>query len=107
MSKTEVEAILGSPSTKATIKANGDSYYYISSTVETQAFFDPKETDRKIFAIRFDTLDQVQSFAQYGLQDGRIIDLNTRRTPTRGREFTVLQQLFGNIGVGGFPGTTK
>jgi hypothetical protein len=35
---------------------------------------------------------------RYGLEDGRVIDLATRTTPTFGRELTVLQQLFGNIG---------
>lgn len=104
MSKTEVQALLGSPSTTATVNFSGDSYYYISSRVETQGFLDPKETERNIFAIRFDQLDQVQSFAQYTLEDGRIIDVNTRKTPTRGREFTILQQLFGNIGAGSLLG---
>ena len=104
MSKSEVQGILGSPSTTATINFAGDSYYYISSTVEQQAFFDPKETDRKVFAIRFDRDDRVQSFANYGLQDGRIIDINSRKTPTRGRELTILQQLFANIGAGGLAG---
>jgi len=100
MSKTEVQALLGSPSTTATVNRTGDSYYYISSRVETQGFFKPKETERSIFAIRFDQIDQVQSFAQYTLEDGQIIDVNSRKTPTRGREFTILQQLFGNIGAG-------
>ena len=104
MSKTEVRALLGSPSTTATIKLAGDSFYYISSKVETQGFFEPKETERSVFAIRFNDLDQVQSFAQYTLQDGQIINVNSRKTPTKGREFTILQQLFGNIG-GGLPGT--
>ena len=104
MSKTEVTALLGSPSTTATVNFTGDSYYYISSKVETQGFLDPKETERSIFAIRFDQTDQVQSFAQYTLEDGQIIDVNTRTTPTRGREFTILQQLFGNIGAGGLLG---
>ena len=101
MSKAEVESILGSPSTTATINFSGDSYYYISSTVEQQAFFDPTVTDRKIFAVRFDQGDQVANFANYGLEDGRIIDFNTRKTPTRGKEFTILQQLFSNLGGGG------
>jgi len=104
MSKTEVEAILGSPSTTATIKKTGDSYYYISSKIETQGFLDPKETERSIFAIRFDEYDQVQSFAQYGLQDGQVININSRKTPTRGRELTILKQLFSNIG-GKLPGS--
>jgi len=103
MSKTEVNALLGSPSTTATVNYTGDSFYYISSKVETQGFFDPKETERGIFAIRFNQYDQVASFAQYTLEDGQIVDVNTRKTPTRGREFTILQQLFGNIG-GALPG---
>ncbi len=104
MSKTEVTALLGSPSTTATVNYSGDSFYYISSKVETQGFLDPKETERSIFAIRFDQVDQVQSFAQYSLEDGQIINVNSRKTPTRGREFTILQQLFGNIGGGSLVG---
>ena len=38
MPKSEVEALLGSPSTKASIALQGDSYYYISSKVEQTAF---------------------------------------------------------------------
>jgi len=98
MSKTEVEALLGSPSTTATINFSGDSYYYISSIVEQRSFLDPQEVDRTVVAIRFGQLDQVESFAQYGLQDGQIVDFNTRKTPTHGKEMTILQQMFSNIG---------
>ena len=98
MTKAQLESLLGSPSTTATIKFSGDSYYYISSTVEQTAFFKPKEVDRKVFAVRFDQNDQVTSFALYGLEDGQVININTRTTPTRGRELSVLQQIFGNIG---------
>ncbi len=101
MSKSEVEEILGSPSTTASVVLQGDSYYYISSTTEQTAFLKPKEIDREVIAIRFDQNDQVTSFAQYGLEDGRIIDLNTRETPTKGREYTFLQQFFGSIGKPG------
>jgi outer membrane protein assembly factor BamE (lipoprotein component of BamABCDE complex) len=98
MSKTEVEAILGSPSTTATISTSGDSYYYISSTLEQTAFFKPKVTDRQIFAVRFDRDDRVEKFANYGLEDGVIVDFISRETPTRGKELGVLQQLFQNLG---------
>lgn len=98
MTKAQVQSLLGSPSTTATVKYAGDSYYYISSTVEQTAFFDPKEVDRKVFAVRFDQNDQVTNFALYGLEDGRIININSRTTPTRGRELSILQQIFGNIG---------
>ena len=99
MSKAEVEATLGSPSTTATVRTAGDSYYYISSVFEQQAFFDPQEVDRKVLAIRFDANDQVESFATYQLQDGEIVNVNTRKTPTAGRDLTVLQQIFANLGT--------
>jgi len=101
MAKSEVEGILGSPSTTASINYQGDSYYYISSTTEQRAFLNAKEVDRQVIAIRFDQNDQVASLGQYGLEDGKIININTRTTPTRGRELTMIQQIFGNIGKPG------
>ena len=98
MSKAEVEALLGSPSTTATIATEGDSYYYISSKLETKAFLTPVETERKVLAIRFDDNDQVASFGNYGLQDGKIINFNPNATPTKGKELTVLQQILTNAG---------
>lgn len=104
MPKPEVEALLGSPSTTATVNMTGDSYYYISSVVEQTAFFEPKEVDRKVLAVRFDQFEQVESFAQYGLEDGQVVNISDRRTPTRGKELTILQQLFSNIGRFQAPG---
>ena len=98
MSKAEVEAILGTPSTTATIDVDGDSYYYISTVTEQKAFMKPKVIDRKVFAIRFDRNGLVKSFALYGLEDGQIVNISDRKTPTRGRELTILQQIFANIG---------
>lgn len=100
MSKAEVEGILGSPSTTASVNMQGDSYYYISSTTKGRAFLAPTETNREIIAVRFNQADQVQSTAQYGLQDGRIIDINTRKTVVVGSEQSLLAQLFRNVGVG-------
>jgi len=99
MAKSEVQGILGSPSTTAGVNFQGDSYYYISSTTEQRAFLNAKEVDRQVIAIRFDQNDQVASLGQYGLEDGKIVDINSRTTPTKGRELTILQQLFGNIGA--------
>jgi outer membrane protein assembly factor BamE (lipoprotein component of BamABCDE complex) len=104
MAKSEVEGILGSPSTTASVNYQGDSYYYISSTTEQTAFLNAKEIDRQVIAIRFNQNDQVANLGQYGLEDGKIIDINSRTTPTKGRELTILQQLFGNIGKPGAGG---
>jgi outer membrane protein assembly factor BamE (lipoprotein component of BamABCDE complex) len=94
MPKSEVEAVMGSPSTSASINYQGDSYYYITSVTQGRAFLDPVEIRREVVAIRFDQNDQVQSVAQYGLEDGRIIELNTRKTPVAGQEFNILRELF-------------
>ena len=50
MSKVEVEALLGSPSTTATINLSGDSYYYISSVVEQHAFLTVDDGQRAFAA---------------------------------------------------------
>lgn len=105
MPKSEVEGILGSPSTTASVNYQGDSYYYISSTTEQRAFLNPKEVDRQVIAIRFDQNDQVANLGQYGLEDGKVIDINSRTTPSKGRELTIIQQLLGNIGKPGPGGT--
>jgi outer membrane protein assembly factor BamE (lipoprotein component of BamABCDE complex) len=104
MSKSEVEGILGSPSTTASVNLQGDSYYYISSITQGRAFLDPKEVSREVIAVRFNQGDQVVSTAQYGLQDGRIIDINTRKTLIAGSDLSILQQLF-RTGVNVGPGT--
>ena len=97
MTKAEVESILGSPSTTATVDIDGDSYYYISSVTKQTAFFKPEIVDRKVFAIRFDRDGRVKSFALYGLEDGQIVNISDRTTPTPGREMTILQQIFSNL----------
>ncbi len=94
MSRAEVEALLGSPSTTATIESLNDSYYYISSTTKQTAFLKPKEVDRRVLAIRFDRNGLVKSFAIYGLEDGQIVNINDRKTPVAGREMGILASLF-------------
>jgi outer membrane protein assembly factor BamE (lipoprotein component of BamABCDE complex) len=104
MSKTEVEGILGSPSTTASVNLQGDSYYYITSTTVSRSFLTPQEVNRQVIAVRFDKGDQVESFAQYGLEDGRIININDRTTPVPGAEFSLLKELFRSgtrVGPGG------
>ncbi len=94
MTKAEVEALLGSPSTTATIESLNDSYYYISSTTKQTAFLKPQEVDRRILAIRFDRNGMVRSFAVYGLEDGQIVNISDRETPAAGKEAGILASLF-------------
>jgi outer membrane protein assembly factor BamE (lipoprotein component of BamABCDE complex) len=92
MSKLEVEGILGTPSTTASVHYKGDSYYYITSITTSKAFL-TEETQREVIAVRFDENDRVRSFAQYGLEDGRVIDVNSRQSPVYGEDNSVLSAL--------------
>ena len=76
-----------------------DGWYYVASTVEHFAYYEPEVIDRRVVAILFDDQDFVRAVNTYGLEDGRIIDLETNTTPTFGRELTIIEQAFGNIGV--------
>ena len=98
MSKTEVVSVLGSPSTTASAVVQGDSYYYITSITEGRAFLAAKETSREVIAIRFDRNDQVQSFAQYGMQDGRVIDMNGNKTAVLGEDTSLIKKLLRGAG---------
>ena len=39
-----------------------------------------------------------RAVAYYGLKDGKVFDFISRTTPTRGKEVTILQEFFGNVG---------
>ncbi len=102
---SDVLDILGSPSTTSAIDAS--TWYYIYSKAETTAFFHPEVTDRRVLAITFNDSNKVNNLKYYGLEDGKVISYVDRQTPTRGRELTVIQQLFGNLGrlgAGSLPG---
>jgi outer membrane protein assembly factor BamE (lipoprotein component of BamABCDE complex) len=94
MPKSEVEGVLGSPSTTASINFQGDSYYYITSVTQGRSFLEPQEVKREVIAVRFDKQDQVTSVAQYALEDGRVININSRKTPVSGDEFNILNEIF-------------
>ena len=94
--RTQVADILGSPSSIATF--GEEVWYYISSQTETLAFFEPEILDQKVIAIAFDDAGRVKTIRTYGLEDAQAIDPVSRTTPTGGREFTIIEQLFGNLG---------
>ena len=113
-SKDEVKTVLGSPDTTSSI--GGDAFYYISTTQKTVAFLKPYEIDRQVLAVYFDSSETVQEVAQYGLKDGIVVNYYKGETPARGKDMSLVEQLFGSIanrkmfkdqggsGAGGIPG---
>ena len=87
---------IGRPGTSGVFSETG--WYYVSTQVKHYMYHDPEVVDRRVVAVEFDANDVVASVNTYGMEDGRIIDLETRTTPTHGRQLTILQQILGNIG---------
>ena len=94
--RDSVARMLGSPSSVATF--DDRTWYYVSKRTERVAFFNDKVVDQRVLAVAFDETGLVSELRQYTLEDGRIIDPVTRKTPTLGRELNIIEQLFGNIG---------
>jgi len=94
--KETVQQKLGTPSSSASF---GDpTWYYISIEQERYAFFNPDVTKREILAVQFADNGKVAELRNYGIEDGQVIALVDRETPSRGKELSFLQQVFGNIG---------
>ena len=93
--KDMVSKKLGDPSTAATF--GGDTWYYISAHVQQSAFFAPYATERNVVAVEFSKEGKVADVHKYTLADGRVVDFVTRETPTRGRELTLIQQIFNAV----------
>jgi len=99
MSEQQVRMNLGTPATTAIVN-NGQAYYYISSTQTQTAFFLPEEEDRQVVAVYFTEGGTVERVANYGMQDGKVIDTVSRTTPTPGgKDDGILKQLFRNLGT--------
>ena len=94
--KASVLERLGEPTSKG---VQGDnSWYYVSYTVSTLAFFAPQITDRQILAISFNGAGRVAAVDTYGLENGVVVNLNTGETVTGGRSLSFWQQMLGNVG---------
>jgi outer membrane protein assembly factor BamE (lipoprotein component of BamABCDE complex) len=96
--REQVLIALGTPSTTADF--GGEIFYYISQrTNRPVAFMNSRVIDQTVLAVYFDEDGAVSQVANYGLEDGQIIDLVSRVTPTGGKDFSFISQLFSATGV--------
>lgn len=86
----QVLAVLGTPTTTSTV--GGDAWYYISQRVERAIPAMPaKVTNQRVYAVYFDKNKRLTRIANYGLDDGRVIDMTSRETVAGGGESRLLQ----------------
>ena len=94
--KSTVLARLGTPSTESAFEQT--AWYYISTIQERYAFYRPKTVAREVTVVKFDTEGKVTTVDKFGMERGKVVAINGERTPTRGRELGLVEQIFGNIG---------
>lgn len=91
-----VADVIGPP-TASGVAAGGD-FFYVQSQFRLYGPLEPKEVDREVVAIRFDTDGVVSNVERFGLENGRVVALSRRVTQDNVRGTTFLRQLFGSIG---------
>lgn len=91
-----VADVVGPPTAGGVLNEGG--FYYVRSRFRTFGPFEPREIEREVVAITFDAEGIVRNIERFGLEAGRVVQLNRRVTDDNLRDTTFLRQLLGNIG---------
>lgn len=102
--KASVEASLGRPTFMGQFESN-DWYYYARDTKQL-AFTRPKASNQYVLHVRFDPQGNVSTVEKSGMEHIAKLNPVSDKTPTLGRHTSFFEELFGNIGTVGAPGTT-
>jgi outer membrane protein assembly factor BamE (lipoprotein component of BamABCDE complex) len=100
--RDSVEGTLGRP-TFVSQFGNKD-WYYVSRDMKQLAFSNPAPKAQTVLRVRFDTAGNVAGIDKAGLE--KVADISPRdgKTPTLGRDRSLFEEIFGNIGAVGAAG---
>ncbi|PTQ75261.1 outer membrane protein assembly factor BamE [Celeribacter persicus] len=94
--KDTVADVIGAPGIEGIRDNSG--WYYVRSQFRHYGAFEPKEVDRQVVAISFDSRGVVSNIERFGLEQGRVVVLERRVTDDNIKGVTFLEQLFGGLG---------
>ncbi len=100
--RQSVEGTLGRPSFVS--QFGNQDWYYVARDMKQLAFANPKPTDQTVLRVRFDAAGNVAGIDKAGLDNVADISPKGGKTPTLGRERSLLEDIFGNIGAVGAGG---
>lgn len=92
----EISQTLGSPSMIDPFDKN--LWFYIGEQTETEAFFAPKVTARRVVKVQFDDTGILESVAEVDEKAGKDIALVSKTTQSGGHSVNAFQQFLGNLG---------
>jgi outer membrane protein assembly factor BamE (lipoprotein component of BamABCDE complex) len=100
--RTSVERTLGRPTWVS--QFGEKDWYYISVDTKQPPFGRARSYQQTILRIRFDPAGNVAAIDRAGMEKVARIRPDGKITPTLGRNRSLLEDLFGNIGAVGAPG---
>jgi outer membrane protein assembly factor BamE (lipoprotein component of BamABCDE complex) len=95
-SQALVTLVLGSPQSRNEF-GNESAFYYVQTKVNQTAFGLTTVRERTVLAVYFDAQNKVKDTAIYGLQDGRVFTISSRRTPSYGEDRNFIESLIASI----------
>ena len=98
-SKKSTTQILGEPTFRGVLGDN--SFYYVGTVNSKLAFLDPKLDTQFILEINFDKNNKLKKLFLYDEDESIDVSMSSLETKHSGKKLTFLQQILGNIGVGG------
>lgn len=91
-----VSAVLGSP--QATSSFGSDTaWYYFGEKVQQTAFGLELSKERTLLAVYFDKGMKVTSVERLGVEDGKVINMETRRTPSYGLDRNFIDSILASF----------
>jgi outer membrane protein assembly factor BamE (lipoprotein component of BamABCDE complex) len=100
--RDSVLTTLGRPTFTGQFDQN--DWYYVSRNTRNLAFNMPVPKEQTVLRIRFDAAGNVVAVDRKGMEQVASIDPSDDTTPTLGRDRSLIQELFGNIGAVGAAG---
>lgn len=95
-SRETVADVVGPPTASGVLNDSG--YYYVQSRVRHFAYRRPEVVSREVLAITFDGNGIVRNIERFGLQDGKVVELQKRVTDSGSEGGSFLRQLLNNLG---------
>ncbi|MEQ9635242.1 MAG: outer membrane protein assembly factor BamE [Devosia marina] len=91
-----VTLVLGSPQTTNTF-GDRTAWYYVETKVNQTSFGMTMIQERTVLAIYFDRNKKVIERAVYALEDGKAVNIETRRTPSFGEDATFIDTILSSF----------
>jgi len=91
-----VTLVLGSPQTTNTF-GDRSAWYYVETKVNQTSFGMTMVQERTVLAIYFDRNKKVVERAVYALEDGKAVNIETRRTPSFGEDATFIDSILSSF----------